>query len=89
MKFDQILVLDQAFHRIGARNDQNVEGENGVEVVALSRFVLKEPRPEALLLEFTGFDARALREGVDRLAVALERRARRKAGARRPGLRHG
>src|SRR5262249_58992229 len=46
--------------------------EHGLEVVPLSRFVLEEPRREALLLGFAAFDDRALRQGVDRLAVALE-----------------
>jgi len=47
--------------------------QEGVDVVPLSRLVLKKPRREALLLGFAAFDDQALRQGVDRLAVALER----------------
>ena len=47
-----------------------------VETVPIRRFVLRTPRPEGLLLGFAPYDPRQIRDGVDRLSVAIESQAR-------------
>jgi GntR family transcriptional regulator/MocR family aminotransferase len=42
-----------------------------VEVLAVDRFTLRRPDPNALLLGFGGFDEFAIRQGLIRLAKAL------------------
>jgi GntR family transcriptional regulator/MocR family aminotransferase len=42
-----------------------------VEVLAVDRFTLRRPDPNALLLGFGGFDESAIRQGLIRLAKAL------------------
>ena len=46
----------------------------GVEVYPLSRFWMTPPRGgrQGLVLSYAGFDERAIRRGVGRLAKALE-----------------
>jgi GntR family transcriptional regulator/MocR family aminotransferase len=43
----------------------------GIEVLAVDRFTLRRPDPNALLLGFGGFDEIAIRQGLIRLAKAL------------------
>jgi GntR family transcriptional regulator/MocR family aminotransferase len=68
-------VLGSLRHGLDAEVAAGAAAEAGLEVVPLSRFVLKKPRPEALLLGFAAFDSETLRQAVDRLAAALERSA--------------
>jgi GntR family transcriptional regulator / MocR family aminotransferase len=44
----------------------------GVDVVPLSEFVVKTPRPEGLVLGFAPYDTRQIDEGVGRLARAID-----------------
>jgi GntR family transcriptional regulator/MocR family aminotransferase len=67
--------------RFKARSVVAAAAENGVEVVALSDFVLNTPRREGLLLGFAPYDLRQIDDGVTRLARAIERCAN--------GVRHG
>lgn len=46
----------------------------GIEAIALDRYTLKRPDPGGLLLGFAAFDEDAIRQGVRRLAAALERK---------------
>ena len=58
---------------------------NGVDVVALSEFVLNTPRPEGLVLGFAPYDVRQIDDGMTRLARAIDKCANggRKATSRR------
>jgi GntR family transcriptional regulator / MocR family aminotransferase len=47
-----------------------------VETIPICRFVLATARPEALLLGFAPYDARQIRDGVDRFAHAIDQRVR-------------
>jgi GntR family transcriptional regulator / MocR family aminotransferase len=51
-----------------------------VHAIPLSRFVLRRSRPQGLLLGFAAYDRAQIDHGVERLAIALERLAR-KTGA--------
>ena len=53
-----------------------------VETMPMRQFVLATARPEALLLGFAAYDARQIRDGVDRMAGVIDRHVR-KAPARR------
>ncbi len=55
-----------------SREAETAAAAQGVETKALDRFTLKRPDPKGLLLGFASFDAKAIREGVIRLAAALE-----------------
>jgi len=46
----------------------------GIEAIALDRYTLKRPDPGGLLLGFAAFDEDTIRQGVRRLAAALERK---------------
>jgi GntR family transcriptional regulator / MocR family aminotransferase len=59
-----------------------------VETIPMRQFVLATARPEALLLGFAPYDARQIRDGVDRMASVIERRAQ-KARPRRQRRRDG
>jgi GntR family transcriptional regulator / MocR family aminotransferase len=59
-----------------------------VETIPIRQFVLATARPEALLLGFAPYDARQIRDGVDRMASVIERRAQ-KARPRRQRRRDG
>jgi len=50
---------------------EKLAAAQGVEVLAVDRFTLKRPDPNALLLGFGGFDERAIRQGLMRLAKAM------------------
>ena len=45
---------------------------HGVEALALDRHTVKSPDPEEVLLGFAAFDESTLREGLVRLAAALD-----------------
>jgi GntR family transcriptional regulator/MocR family aminotransferase len=45
---------------------------NSVEVVPMSRFVLRARRPQGLVLGFAPYDPRQIEDGVSRLARAIE-----------------
>jgi GntR family transcriptional regulator/MocR family aminotransferase len=64
-----------AFLRNGmtSRQAETVAADDGVETRALDRFILKRPDPKGLLLGFASFDVKTIRQGVVRLAAALER----------------
>jgi GntR family transcriptional regulator/MocR family aminotransferase len=55
-----------------------------VETIPIRQFVLATARPEALLLGFAPYDARQIRDGVDRMASVIDQRLR-KARPRRRG----
>jgi GntR family transcriptional regulator / MocR family aminotransferase len=63
-----------AFLRNGmtSRQAEAAAATHGVETRALERFTLDCPDPRGLLLGFASFDARAIRQGVVRLAAALD-----------------
>jgi GntR family transcriptional regulator / MocR family aminotransferase len=50
---------------------EKLAAAQGVEVLAVDRFTLKRPDPNALLLGFGGFDERAICQGLMRLAKAM------------------
>lgn len=52
-----------------------------VEAIALDRFCLERPDPRGLLLGFAAFRPQEIREGIGRLASALQRAAERHAGS--------
>jgi GntR family transcriptional regulator/MocR family aminotransferase len=47
-----------------------------VETIPMREFVLATARPEALLLGFAPYDARQIRDGVDRMASVIDQRLR-------------
>lgn len=67
-----ILTVAWLKQRLQANTVARVAAAHQVETVPIGRFVLKKPRPEGLLLGFAPYDVRQIREGVDRLALALE-----------------
>src|SRR5262249_12428923 len=81
-------VLGSLVEGLGAEIAAKAAAEVGVEVVPLSRFVLKKPRPEALLLGFAAFDDEALRQAVERLPAALELGAKETRGSQIARSRH-
>jgi GntR family transcriptional regulator/MocR family aminotransferase len=56
-----------------------------VETIPIRQFVLATARPEALLLGFAPYDARQIRDGVDRMAGVIEQLLRNARPGRRPG----
>jgi GntR family transcriptional regulator/MocR family aminotransferase len=64
-----------AFLRNGmtSRQAETAAMEHGVETRALDRFTLKCPDPKGLLLGFASFEPKTIRQGVIRLAAALEK----------------
>ena len=54
-----------------SRQAEKLAAAQGVEVLAVDRFTLRGPDPNALLLGFGGFDESAIRQGLIRLAKAL------------------
>jgi GntR family transcriptional regulator/MocR family aminotransferase len=54
-----------------SRQAEKLAAAQGIEVLAVDRFTLRAPDPNALLLGFSGFDAAAIRLGLIRLAEAL------------------
>ena len=58
---------------MGSREAEKAAAAAGVEVLALDRFTLKRPDPNGLLLGFAAFGEAAIREGLVRLATALDR----------------
>jgi GntR family transcriptional regulator / MocR family aminotransferase len=54
-----------------SRQAEKLAAAQGVEVLAVDRFTLRSPDPNALLLGFGGFDEIAIRQGIIRLAKAL------------------
>jgi GntR family transcriptional regulator/MocR family aminotransferase len=56
---------------ITSRQAEKLATAQGVEVLAVDRFTLRRPDPNALLLGFGGFDESAIRKGLIRLARAL------------------
>ncbi len=63
--------------RLEARSLVAAAAANGVDVVALSDFVLSAPRPEGLLLGFAPYDIHQIDDGVTRLARAIDKCAKR------------
>jgi GntR family transcriptional regulator / MocR family aminotransferase len=47
-----------------------------VETIPIRQFVLATARPEALLLGFAPYDARQIRDGVDRMASVIDQHLR-------------
>ena len=58
---------------MGSREAEKAAATAGVEVLALDRFTLKRTDPKGLLLGFAAFGETAIREGLVRLATALDR----------------
>ena len=54
-----------------SRQAEKLAAAQGIEVLAVDRCTLRRPDPHALLLGFGGFDAAAIRQGLFRLAKAL------------------
>src|SRR3984957_5917524 len=54
-----------------SRQAEKLAAAQGVEVLAVDRFTLRSPDPNALLLGFGGFDESAIRQGLIRLTRAL------------------
>jgi GntR family transcriptional regulator/MocR family aminotransferase len=54
-----------------SRQAEKLAEAQGVEVLAVDRYTLRRPDPNALLLGFGGFDEPAIRQGLIRLAKAL------------------
>jgi GntR family transcriptional regulator / MocR family aminotransferase len=54
-----------------------------VETIPIRQFVLATARPEALLLGFAPYDARQIRDGVDRMASVIDQRLRKSPPRRR------
>jgi GntR family transcriptional regulator/MocR family aminotransferase len=54
-----------------SRQAEKLAAAQGVEVLAVDRCTLRRPDPNALLLGFGGFDEFAIRQGLIRLAKAL------------------
>src|SRR5580693_6652567 len=54
-----------------SRQAEKLAAAQGLEVLAVDRCTLRRPDPKALLLGFGGFDERAIRQGLIRLARAL------------------
>jgi GntR family transcriptional regulator / MocR family aminotransferase len=67
-----------AFLRNGmtSRQAESLAAAHGVESRALDRFTLQRPDPAGLLLGFASFDAKTIRQGVLRLAAALDAKPR-------------
>ncbi len=57
---------------MGSREAEKAASAVGVEVMALDRFTLKRPDPNGLLLGFAAFGEAAIRDGLVRLARALD-----------------
>ena len=55
-----------------SRQAEPLAAAHGVETRALDRFAIKCPDPKGLLLGFASFDAKTIRQGVVRLAAALD-----------------
>ena len=58
---------------MSSRQAEKAAAANGVEVIALDRYTLKQPDPKAVLMGFAAFDEKAIRKGLIQLASALER----------------
>ena len=56
---------------MSSRQAEKLAAAQGIEVLAVDRFTLRRPDPNALLLGFGGFDERAIRHGLNQLAKAL------------------
>jgi GntR family transcriptional regulator / MocR family aminotransferase len=56
-----------------------------VETIPMRQFVLATARPEALLLGFAPYDARQIRDGVERMAGVIDRHVRKSRRRRRDG----
>ena len=55
-----------------SRDAETAATEHGVEVLALDRYTSRRPDPKGLLLGFAPFDEVTIRDGLTRLAAALE-----------------
>ena len=69
---------------LAAENLAYISTAHDLELWPISRFVLKNPRPEGLLLGFAAVDNREIRRGVDCLATVVES-CRRKRNYRTTG----
>jgi GntR family transcriptional regulator/MocR family aminotransferase len=54
-----------------SRQAEKLAAARGVEVLGVDRYTLRRSDPKALLLGFAGFDEKAIRQGLIRLAKAL------------------
>jgi GntR family transcriptional regulator/MocR family aminotransferase len=61
---------------------EKVAATHGVDVVALDRYTLKQPDPKGVLLGFAAFDETSIRNGVLKLAAALDRKNPKGRGSR-------
>ncbi|MBV8820783.1 MAG: PLP-dependent aminotransferase family protein, partial [Acidobacteriaceae bacterium] len=59
---------------MSSREAEKAAASRGVQVLALDRFTLKQPDPKGVVLGFAAFEQSRIREGVMRLAAALEGR---------------
>jgi GntR family transcriptional regulator / MocR family aminotransferase len=59
--------------RLKARSVVAAAAANGVDVVAVSDFVVSTTRPEGLVLGFAPYDTRQINDGVTRLARAIDK----------------
>jgi GntR family transcriptional regulator/MocR family aminotransferase len=66
-----ILTVAWLKHGLQANRTAQVAATHHVETIPLGRFVLKTPRPEALVLGFAPYDGNQIREAVERLARAV------------------
>lgn len=58
---------------MSSREAEKAAAAAGVDVLALDRFTLKRPDPNGLVLGFAAFGEAAIRDGLVRLATALDR----------------
>ena len=70
--------------RLKARSVVAAAAANGVDVVAVSDFILSTRRPEGLVLGFAPYDSRLIEDGITRLARAIDQCAN---GVRHPASR--
>jgi len=59
---------------MGSRQAEKAAATRGIDVVALDRYVLKQPDPKGVLMGFAAFDETQIRRGLLQLAAALDRR---------------
>jgi GntR family transcriptional regulator/MocR family aminotransferase len=58
---------------MGSAEAETLIGAAGIEALSLDRYTFSVPDPRGLLLGFAAFNGLELRDGVRRLARALER----------------
>jgi GntR family transcriptional regulator / MocR family aminotransferase len=59
---------------MSSRQAESAAMAQGIETMALDRFMLSGPDPQGILMGFAAFDEHAIRRGVASLAIALSKR---------------